>query len=74
MEWFQRAPRRGWAEKEKQRQFFDHLSKKFSIRTIEDWSKITKSVITENGGRTILNSYFGGSKKFALRSLYPGSK
>lgn len=73
IEWFRRAPRNLWAPKEKQRQFFDHLRRKLSIRSLEEWNQVTRETVTENGGGTLLHTYYAGSVKAALRSIYPGT-
>jgi hypothetical protein len=50
--------RRGyWNNIENQRAFFDQLKVKLGIKNPEDWAKVTKKIVHENGGWFMCHYY-----------------
>src|SRR5690348_2737640 len=59
-----------WQDKTNQRIFFDQLANKLGIKSQEDWYRVTKKQVEDNGGQELL-SYYQYSPIRALESLYP---
>jgi hypothetical protein len=49
-----------WKDKQLQKKFFDQLATKWNIQQPEDWHKVTKDMILNEGG-TFLSTYYNGS-------------
>jgi hypothetical protein len=62
-----------WDKSENQIQYMEWLSKELRFNTMEDWYKLTKKDIIENGGLTLLNK-FGQSPSKLVESIYPNHK
>ena len=60
-----------WPRRKNQEEFFRWLGKTLGFQAMEDWYKITKEDIYHNGGRELLNIYYGGDPAKALKSIYP---
>ena len=50
-------PPKYWENKENLTQFFKDLQNKFSLKTFEDWKRISNNQILSIGGRGLLNTY-----------------
>ena len=53
-------PQGYWKNKENQKKFFDQLAIKWNIQKPEDWNRITKEMVSKEGGHFI-ESYYKGS-------------
>jgi len=54
---FQKVTQNMWNQKEIQRKFLDWLGKKLSYRSPEDFYKLTRTTIIENGGERLFGVY-----------------
>lgn len=61
-----------WRKIENQRNFFNELARKLSIKTPSDWGQFTSEVVAANGGRTISSRYHGSLQEM-LKTLYPST-
>ena len=55
---------------ENQRKFFDHLFKKYQLKSIDDFLFFSNKKIIKNGGKKLLKNY-SNDKKQILISIYP---
>ena len=55
---------------ENQKKFMDELFIKLNLNSMEDWKKISRSKIIQNGGKKIIFLYFNNMKKL-LTTIYP---
>eukprot|EP01114_Cavostelium_apophysatum_P019814 TRINITY_DN6476_c0_g1_i1.p1 TRINITY_DN6476_c0_g1~~TRINITY_DN6476_c0_g1_i1.p1 ORF type:complete len:606 (-),score=129.46 TRINITY_DN6476_c0_g1_i1:43-1860(-) len=67
---FIEAPKRIWDERKLQRAFFDELYQQLKLKSWQDWYKVSRRTIEENGGLPILKRYSASLPK-ALSSIYP---
>ena len=67
---FSRVPFGFWDSLIHQKAFFDWLGKEFEFSTLSNWYQVTKEVIDNRGGNSLLSKYDGSPAK-ALRSIYP---
>ena len=56
---------------EEQREKIDKLFAKLKLNSFGDWKNINKKQIIQNGGKTLLLSYYSNNIDLLLRSLYP---
>lgn len=64
------TPKGYWQNKKNQREFMDGLGKDLGFNTKEDWYKISKSHIVDQGGNSLLR-YYGGSPSKLVQAIYP---
>jgi hypothetical protein len=50
-----------WKDKQNQKEFFDQLAVKWNIQKLEDWNKVTNKMVLQEGGYSIINTYYSGS-------------
>ena len=55
---------------ENQKKFLNYLMEKFNLNSIDDWKKISRNKLLENGAQRLLAHYSNDMKKL-LTSLYP---
>lgn len=67
---FRRIPYDHWQDPQHRLQFFNELSSKLHLNSLDDWYRVPKELVLRNGGGNLLN-YFGGSYMNALMSTYP---
>ena len=56
---------------ELQRNFLEELFCKLKLNSLDDWTKVNKKTIHENGGESLLSYYYANNLKKMLISLYP---
>ena len=56
---------------ENQKEFLDNLFIKFNLKSFDNWRKITRKNIRENGGYSLLSQYKNDNMKKILTSIYP---
>lgn len=61
-----------WQNKSNQRVFFDQLAVTLGIKDPSHWGSITRQVLLQHGGGSILTLH-KGSFKYALKAIYPGT-
>jgi hypothetical protein len=49
-----------WKDKQNQKAFFDKLAIKWNIQKPEDWNKVTRSMVMNEGG-TFIHAHYDGS-------------
>ena len=54
-----------------QRKFMDELYSKLKLNSKQDWLEITKQTIIDNGGKSLLTSFYDNDMKKLLSSIYP---
>jgi hypothetical protein len=76
-------PRGHWKNKENQKKFFDQLAIKWHIHKKEDWNKVTKEMVLNEGGYFVVKYYNGSAQQGttcdriisyilkALQAIYP---
>lgn len=67
---FRSSSKRYWENVDNQRQFMDWLGKQLGIAQWQDWYKVTRAQIGENGGWAIIHRY-NGSPSSILTTVYP---
>ena len=56
---------------ENQRKFMDDLFIKFKLNSLDDWKKISRNKIIQNGGKSLILHYYSNDFKKLLSSIYP---
>ena len=54
-----------------QQLFFDQLFYKLKLNSLDDWEKISKKKIIQNGGYSLLLFHYFNNKELLLSSIYP---
>ena len=63
------TPQGYWKDKNKQREFFDELSKTLNIQKPEDWYSVPIKTVLEKGGSFIKNNYNGSIIQGKLKKI-----
>lgn len=69
---FEEFSKESWHDLKIQRKFFDELSTKLHINTMEDWYSIKEKQVIDLGGKDLLDIYHGSLYE-SLVAVYPGS-
>lgn len=67
------VPQQHWSNWENRRAFMDRLKAKMGVVKAEDWKRVRKRHVVEEGGMSMLTKY-SGSVAAALADLYPEEK
>jgi hypothetical protein len=73
LEWkFRITPMGWWKDKKNQKKYLEWLGKTvLKVESMQDWYKLTKSIVTKNHGMRLLAGYHNQSCLKLLRSAYP---
>ena len=56
---------------ENHRNFLDNLSVKFELKSLDDWVKVSRKKMIQNGGKRLLFDYYENNLQKLLTSVYP---
>ena len=56
---------------ENQRKFMENLYKKFQLKSLDEWEKISLFKIIKNGGKSLVEFYYSYNFQSLLKSIYP---
>ena len=56
---------------ENQRKFMEELYMKFQLISLDDWMKISKKMIDQNGGYSLIHFYYSNDFHLLLSSIFP---
>ena len=68
---FIKTPKNYWLNIENQRKYFDWLSNKLNIKSMEDWYNIRIEEVDSIYGATLINTHYNGLLYSALKLIYP---
>ena len=63
------VPNNFWNKMENQREYFDNLSKKLKLKSLQDWNSVNTSTVLDNNGHWVFSKYANLFE--ALSSIYP---
>jgi hypothetical protein len=58
-----------WKDTKNQKTFFDQLATKWNIQKLDDWNKVTTSMVVKEGG-SFINSYYNSSLQKGTKHVY----
>src|SRR4051812_38687273 len=67
---FNHLPKGYWDDISNQQQFMNELGKRLHLSSLDDWYKVTGTVIQKQGGSYLLSKYEDSPYKL-LKSIYP---
>lgn len=67
---FKKSPQRSLSYTENRRRLMDQIGAKLSVKTLDDWYKISREKVEENGGLSLLLKFKNSLHK-TLQSIYP---
>ena len=60
-----------WKSQENRQRFCDSLYTKLEYKTFDDWTKLTKNILHQQNGASLLTHYYSNNIKQLLQSNYP---
>ena len=58
-----------WSNRATHLEFFEKISREYKIQQPSDWTKVTKDIVFDRGGKLLLEQYYEGSLHKVQRSL-----